>query len=545
MNGAYTSTSPALSRKEFIRYMMLMAGAAFTAGHLDGCNTEGHPYSHIRAAIKGAGVATGHKLRDGGFSAPVLTENHQVVIIGGGIAGLAAARMLKQSGVQDFRLLELEGHAGGNAAYGEQAGVKCPWGAHYLPIPNMRDTDLITFLQEAGIITGELNGVPVYNETDLCFDPEERLFIHGRWQEGLLPKYGVSEEEQRQMQLFFQQIAIYRQQRDKKGRYAFDIPLALSSEEEEWRSLDRMTMAAYMRREGFTAEGLLWYIDYCCRDDYGAGIEQVSAWAGIHYFAGRKGHAANAEGHTQLTWPEGNGRLVRLLQPYSQQETLTGALAYQVQLQAGKVWVDYYDVVAHVTKRIVADRCIMATPQFVTQRLLGAAPAPAFTYSPWMVANITLSHIPASTGQGISWDNVFYKSPSLGYVCAQHQLLTQQLPEQAVITYYLPLDQLDPVASRKHALQLAPTHWVQLITDELEKVHPGIHKAIQDINIWIWGHGMIRPIPGFISGAPRLAAQQSKEDRIFFAHSDLSGISIFEEAFYHGNNAARAVIRSL
>ncbi|ASZ10005.1 hypothetical protein CK934_02930 [Chitinophaga sp. MD30] len=270
-----------------------------------------------------------------------------------------------------------------------------------------------------------------------------------------------------------------------------------------------------MRREGFTAEGLRWYIDYYCRDGYGAGIEQVSAWAGIHYFAGRKERAANAESHTQLTWPEGNGRLVKLLQPYSQQETLTGALAYQVQLQEGTVWVDYYDVRTYTTKRMIADRCMMATLQFITQCLLGAVPAPAFTYSPWTVDNITLSHIPESTGQAISWDNVFYQHPSLGYVCAQHQLLTQQPPEPAVVTYYLPLDQLDPVACRKHALQLAPTHWVQLITDELEKVHPGIHQVIQEINIWIWGHGMIRSIPGFISWAARMEAQQSKGDRIF------------------------------
>ena len=42
-----------------------------------------------------------------------------------------------------------------------------------------------------------------------------------------------------------------------------------------------------MDRRGFTAEPLRWYADYCCRDDYGASSEQVSAWAGIHYFASR------------------------------------------------------------------------------------------------------------------------------------------------------------------------------------------------------------------------------------------------------------------
>jgi hypothetical protein len=44
---------------------------------------------------------------------------------------------------------------------------------------------------------------------------------------------------------------------------------------------------------GLTDPHLRWYLDYCCRDDYGAGIATVSAWAGIHYFASRHGfHAA-------------------------------------------------------------------------------------------------------------------------------------------------------------------------------------------------------------------------------------------------------------
>jgi hypothetical protein len=42
-----------------------------------------------------------------------------------------------------------------------------------------------------------------------------------------------------------------------------------------------------------------------------------------------------------------------------------------------------------------------------------------------------------------------------------------------------------------------------------------------------------------------MAAQESGYPHIFFAHSDLSGISIFEEAFYHGNRAAQAVLAAI
>ena len=57
------------------------------------------------------------------------------VIAGGGVAGLAAARALRQRGIEDFVLLDLEDAAGGNSRGGEVGGIACPLGAHYLPVP--------------------------------------------------------------------------------------------------------------------------------------------------------------------------------------------------------------------------------------------------------------------------------------------------------------------------------------------------------------------------------------------------------------------------
>jgi hypothetical protein len=55
---------------------------------------------------------------------------------------------------------------------------------------------------------------------------------------------------------------------------------------------------------------------------------------------------------------------------------------------------------------------------------------------------------------------------------------------------------------------------------------------------------MIRPAVGSIySGERRHLARRN--DRILFANSDLSGISIFEEAQYHGVEAAQKVLKKL
>jgi hypothetical protein len=56
---------------------------------------------------------------------------------------------------------------------------------------------------------------------------------------------------------------------------------------------------------------------------------------------------------------------------------------------------------------------------------------------------------------------------------------------------------------------------------------------------------MIVPVPGLIHGPVRKALALPVGDRIHFAHSDLSGMSLFEEAFHQGLRAAREVLQQL
>jgi hypothetical protein len=58
------------------------------------------------------------------------------------------------------------------------------------------------------------------------------------------------------------------------------------------------------------------------------------------------------------------------------------------------------------------------------------------------------------------------------------------------------------------------------------------------------GHALVRPSVGAIFSDERKHLSR-REGRILFANSDLSGISIFEEAQYHGVEAAQRVLRTL
>jgi hypothetical protein len=65
---------------------------------------------------------------------------------------------------------------------------------------------------------------------------------------------------------------------------------------------------------------------------------------------------------------------------------------------------------------------------------------------------------------------------------------------------------------------------------------------VTNIDVRLWGHGMIKPKPGFIFGKEKEEAAKPIEGKIFLAHTDLSGISIFEEAFAQGIHAANAIL---
>jgi hypothetical protein len=55
---------------------------------------------------------------------------------------------------------------------------------------------------------------------------------------------------------------------------------------------------------------------------------------------------------------------------------------------------------------------------------------------------------------------------------------------------------------------------------------------------------MIRPRTK-TAWSPALAAHRAPLGRVHFAHTDLSGLALFEEAFDHGLRAAREVVEAM
>ena len=507
--------------------------------------------------IVGASDVFGHRVRDGvqiSIASDAWTDV-PVVIVGGGVAGLSAARRLSQSNFQDFVLIELEKAPGGTSRSGSNPTTSFPWGAHYIPAPMKENRELVALLNEMGVLEGtDKDGEPVVREEFLCRDPEERVFYKGRWYEGLYLHAGESAEERAQFQKFNAEMSRWVAWRDGKGRRAFTLPVSACSDDPEVTTLDQLSMGQWLNERGFNSARLHWWVDYACRDDYGMTLDQTSAWAGLFYFCSRV-NKPDFESQPLITWPEGNGHLANYLYDTAKPKVQLGRAAIEVipVEENGRTRLDVItlDQDGRNPHGFRAQKVIFAAPNFIGRHVIRPyrenppSHLSEFQFGAWMVANLTLRDRPKQTLQRdfpLAWDNVLYESPSLGYVVATHQSGRDYGP--TVFTYYYPLCDQDARLGRTRLLQMDWQAWAEVTLSDLSRAHPDIRELVERLDVMRWGHAMIRPRTGFMWGSAR--REGSKPFRsIHFAHSELSGVALFEEAFDVGIRAADEVLQEL
>jgi len=497
-----------------------------------GCTRDAPP---LQGGWVGTHPERGHRLRDELPADDGPLRRADVVIVGAGIAGLACARALSQRGVTDIALLDLEDQAGGNSRGHAVAGAPCPLGAHYLPLPGPDAREVSQLLAELGL-SRQVLGRTEWDDRHLCHSPQERLFIDGEWREGLLPPPESPAS-----------LAQYRHFSALVSQAQRDLGFAMPTHRARWTSghaaLDAQTFAAWLDANAITDTRLRWYLDYCCRDDFGAGAATVSAWAGLHYFASRHGfHAPGDEAGERepvLTWAQGNGWLsARLAEPLRDRLHL-GRVALRVTEQKHGVELLAWNEATGATERWQARAVVMATPLFIASRLLATPPdalrqaAARFSYAPWLTANLALREpLLVRPGAPLAWDNVRYGTTALGYVDARHQSL-DPTPHPPLLTAYLTL----PTSQRSELLKQPWQHWARVVTDELAQTHPDLPGKLERVDLCRFGHAMSIPTPG-LRGSAALAALNEAQGRVVFAHADLGGYSVFEEAYTAGVEVA-------
>jgi len=501
------------------------------------------------------GMGLGHRLRElhraGPFVPPAVAADAPVfdaIVVGGGVAGLAAVRRLRAAGLERVQLIELDDRLGGTARHGESPVTRFPWGAHYVTAPLHDDTLTIGVLDELGAIEGhDALGHPIIGERFGCREPDERLFVDGRFHEGLTPAAALDAWDEHDLRRFEALVDELGARVDGAGAPAFALPRARSSRDAALLALDRLSFREFLLQQGLTSPHLHWLCDYAVRDDDGVDLDEASAWAGLFYFCARR--RPGVEERAVVTWPEGNGALVSALARHLPLPPLVDHAVVDVRANGGGALVTVLDG-AGVLRALQARHVVVATPRFVAARVVEplrrAQPAwlASFSTSAWVTANVHLRERPKDKGLPFAWDTVALDGAtpygaSLGYVNATHQRGVDHGP--TVWTWYLPLTGRAPDEARRLLHDGDRALWASVCVNDLERMHPGVRQLITRVDIGRFGHAMVRPVPGlFSSGA--LDAAAAPVGPIHFAHTDLSGMALFEEALFHGTRAAEEIL---
>lgn len=132
---------------------------------------------------------------------------------------------------------------------------------------------------------------------------------------------------------------------------------------------------------------------------------------------------------------------------------------------------------------------------------------------------------------------------------ATHQWIRQARPAQTAFTAYTPLDAQaglpagsQPDAVRRWLVDASPSALMELAFADLQAVYGReFWRHADAVEITARGHAMATPVPGFLSNAG-LAALRAADGPVLFAHADLSGLSVFEEAAWWGTRAALRIV---
>jgi hypothetical protein len=356
----------------------------------------------------------------------------------------------------------------------------------------------------------------------------------------LWPSALCTAEDEQQREAFEAEVAGWRTRIGSDGRPAFAVPVAASSVDPEIRALADVAFSTWLESRGYTSPALRWKLSYDVRDDYGADVDAISAWAGLHYHAARRPDPAEKDlGTRVLTWAGGNGWLVEAMRARLPWVVQSRVVARAVVGGEGdlRVIVDREGDLGEIRSGAV----ILAVPSTVAGRLVGRDGWRGPDAAPWRVAALAVSRRPAGPGAAPAWDNVVYGARGLGYVDAGHNALRIVDDGPRMLAYYAPL--LGPPAEARRGLIGAT--WeaeAQGVLDDLSAAVPELAGITSRIDVWHHGHGTIVPAVG-LHAPGRLAAYAEGWPRgVVVAHTDLSGLSLFEEAHYHGVRAADRVL---
>lgn len=463
----------------------------------------------------------GHRLRGAMESEPTEFLETDIVIVGGGIAGVSAATYLKD---QDFLLIEAGDSLGGTSGSDHWKDARFATGAHYeLAYPKSFGKEVIELLSEMGLIAwNTFSNMYEFTDQRFVIDSKqmEQCFRDGQVISDVLDGADGAKE--------FEAIL-----NEYNGQ--MHLPTRLISE--ALRELNAITFEAFLRERMKLSDSLKRRIDYQMLDDWGGRSDQVSALAGIHYYTCRPYDQKDVQ---LFSHPTGNKYFIeemvgRLPSP---EAILTNTLVSKVDVTEEGVMVRINQLDGAV-KEIRAKNVIYAGQKHVLKYITSpelSAKSPQVDYAPWVVLNFVCK-------KGVTFDKwqndiVTDKMEFLGFVNSQSQHKTSKTHDVFTAYYCFESDDRAALVAIEEHPEKVIEATIKLIEKETDTL---FEESIEHVTIKLMGHAMPIPAPNYLS------FKQTTEihPNIQLAGVDTGRLPLFFEACDSGIQAAKVVLNNL
>lgn len=462
----------------------------------------------------------GYLQKKGGI--PQASQKFDVVIVGGGIAGLVCAYLLRGK-----KILLIEGNPrlGGNSKSQSVGKNFVSQGAAYITIPDDGD-EIDSFLRKLNL-KSKFRKVN-HNDEAVTLGGK---YVSGFW-EGATDPANAEAFKRTHEKL----SDIY------ENRYP-ELPVwdDSSSGRSYFNSLDRISFTSWLKRElGTVHPHIMEYITLYSWSSFGASPDEISAAQGLNFLT------CDLAG--TLVLPGGNGLISQAiyteLNKRRDVKILTEAFAVDVSIRGNEVLTCFKDGSGKLVT-VSASHCIFTAPKLVAKKIISDIPSlqlkamDKINYRAYLVANVFLKKKVTSAGYDIF--TLDGKVPSDGYNDSKKRVFAdvvfsdwaiKDAVDKSILTLYMPL----PYDMAQQCLFVTTLYdkYVERIKARLAPILQASGLSLNDIEgirLVRYGHALPIAEVGGVSSGKFEAANASINGRIHFANQDSWGNPCFETSF--------------